>query len=342
MCGIVGYIGGSPSWEVILEGLRRLEYRGYDSAGIATVHDGALRKMKSLGKLGTLSEQLGEAGLPGTLGIGHTRWATHGMPSEENAHPHLDGPGEIAVVHNGIIENHQDLRQALEAEGVEFQSETDSEVLPHLVRKYYDGDLFAAVQRALQDVSGAYAIGVVCAAEPDLLVGARQGSPLVIGVGEDCGYIASDVPALLPYTNDILYLEEGQVCAVRRDGCVIVDSLGTAQEIEVVTVALDAAAAEKDGFPHYMLKEIHQQPAVVEHLLLSYVGHHGGDLKFPDLNLSEDTLRGLRRIVIVACGTAWHAGLTDVEMWDDRLKEIEKTKELNKIFANDPQNILSI
>ena len=309
MCGIVGYIGNETAQDIILPGLHRLEYRGYDSAGIATVHEGKLAHRKSLGKLSMLDEKLDDSPISGSLGIGHTRWATHGMPSEVNAHPHFDTAEEIAVVHNGIIENFQDLRQELEDEGVTFRSATDTEVLAHLIRKYYDGDLFAAVKRALQDVRGAYAIGVIAQSEPGILVAARQGSPLIVGFGEQRAYIASDVPALLPYTRKVMYLEEGQVCALRRGEHIVEDRAGNPQSPAIVEVELDETASEKEGFPHFMLKEIHQQPTVVSHALLSYVDKYSGALEFPELGLEPDVLQSIRRIIIVACGTAWHAGM---------------------------------
>ncbi|HNR32145.1 MAG TPA: glutamine--fructose-6-phosphate aminotransferase, partial [Candidatus Hydrogenedentes bacterium] len=215
MCGIVGYIGDKSPTEVIMSGLHRLEYRGYDSAGVAVVNNGGLQCIKSLGKLKIMDQKLAEQPLDGKLGIGHTRWATHGVPSEVNSHPHFDMQKEIAVVHNGIIENYQELRDQLTAEGVTFRSQTDTETIAHLVRKYYQGDLFAAVKRALQDVTGAYAIGVISKDNPDLIVAARHGSPLIVGLGDDEAYIASDVPAIMKYTRKVLYIDNGQVCEIR-------------------------------------------------------------------------------------------------------------------------------
>lgn len=309
MCGIVGYIGNKDAVEIIMNGLHRLEYRGYDSAGIAVVHNGALDTLKSRGKLAVLDEKLNNTKLPGSLGIGHTRWATHGAPSEINAHPHFDAPREIAIVHNGIIENYLEIRQRLKDEGVQFRSETDTETVAHLIRKYYQGDLFAAVKRALRDIAGAYALGVVCKNNPDVIVAARNGSPLIVGLGDNEAFIASDVPAIIKYTRDVLYLDNGQVCEVRRDGYTIHDLQGVRQQVEVETVDRDDAAAEKEGYPHFMLKEIHQQPDVIENTLHGRVAAGSGDVQLEDMNLDPKELQECRKIVIVACGTAWHAGL---------------------------------
>ncbi len=309
MCGIVGYIGAKNAVEIIMEGLHRLEYRGYDSAGIAVIRDGKLEWVKSLGKLKVMDAKLASTHLSGPLGIGHTRWATHGVPSEANSHPHFDGPMEIAVVHNGIIENFQELRAQLQAEGVEFRSQTDTETVAHLVRKYYEGDLFAAVQRALQDVEGAYAIGVICKDHPDLLVAARHGSPLIVGLGDGEAFIASDVPAIMKFTRQVMYLDNGQVCEIKRDGHKLEDTQGTPVELEVKTVDSDDAAADKGGYQHFMLKEIHQQPEVIRNTLRGRVREGSDEVLLEDMKLDEQELRECRKITIVSCGTAWHAGL---------------------------------
>lgn len=309
MCGIVGYIGSKNAVEVILAGLHRLEYRGYDSAGVAVVRDGNLEWVKSLGKLTALDKKLEAKPLNGPLGIGHTRWATHGVPSETNSHPHFDMQMEIAVVHNGIIENYQELREQLQKEGVTFRSQTDTETIAHLVRKYYKGDLFRAVQRALQDVTGAYAIGVVCKHNPDVLVAARHGSPLIVGLGDQEGFIASDVPAIMKYTRKVLYLDNGQVCEIRRDGYRVEDIQGKPVTLTVQHVDWDDAAAEKEGYPHFMLKEINQQPDVIRNTLRGRVEEGSDQVILRDMNISEEELKAFEKIVIVACGTAWHAGM---------------------------------
>jgi len=305
----VGYIGDKQATDIIMSGLHRLEYRGYDSAGVAVIKDGKLECIKSLGKLNLLDTRLEETPLVSPLGIGHTRWATHGVPSEVNSHPHFDVPKEIAVVHNGIIENYQELREQLQAEGVEFRSQTDTETIAHLVRKYYQGDLFAAVKRALQDVEGAYAIGVICQDNPDVLVAARHGSPLIVGLGDGEAFIASDVPAIMKYTRKVLYIDNGQVCEIRRDGYKIEDLQGHPVTLEVKQVDWDDAAAEKEGFPHFMLKEINQQPDVIRNTLRGRVSEGSEEVQLKDMNIGLDELKACKQIHIVACGTAWHAGM---------------------------------
>jgi glucosamine--fructose-6-phosphate aminotransferase (isomerizing) len=309
MCGIVGYIGDKNAVEVIMNGLHRLEYRGYDSAGVAVIRDGSLDCVKSLGKLKILDQKLEDTGLQGNTGIGHTRWATHGAPSEVNSHPHFDASKELAVVHNGIIENFHDLREELKKEGVEFRSQTDTEVIAHLVRKYYDGDLFKAVQRALQDVEGAYAIGVLCKDNPGVLVAARHGSPLIVGLGEGEAFIGSDVPAIMKYTREVLYIDNGQVCEIRPDGYKIEDVQGNPVQLEVQHIDWDDAAAEKEGYPHFMLKEINQQSEVIRNTLRGRVEEGSDEVHLKDMNLSTDDLKAVKRIEIVSCGTAWHAGM---------------------------------
>ncbi len=309
MCGIVGYIGQKNSVEIIMSGLHRLEYRGYDSSGVAVVVNGKLECVKSVGKLKVMDAKLDEVKLEGPLGIGHTRWATHGVPSEVNSHPHFDGPMEIAVVHNGIIENYQELRAQLTAEGCTFRSQTDTETIAHLVRKYYQGDLFAAVKRALKDVEGAYAIGVVCKHNPDMLVAARHGSPLIVGLGDGEAYIASDVPAIMKYTRKVIYIDNGQVCEIRRDGYKVEDVDGNPQPVEVKTVDWDDAAAEKEGYPHFMLKEICQQPEVIRNTLRGRVHEGSDEVQLADMKLAVEELKACQKIVVVSCGTAWHAGL---------------------------------
>ena len=303
MCGIVGYIGDKSPTEVIMTGLHRLEYRGYDSAGVAVVNDKGIECVKSLGKLKIMDKKLEETPLIGKLGIGHTRWATHGVPSETNSHPHFNVAKTIAVVHNGIIENYYELREQLQAAGIVFRSQTDTEVIAHLVDKYYQGNLFEAVKRALKDCEGAYAIGVICADNPDVLVAARHGSPLIVGLGDNEGYIGSDVPAIMKYTRDVVYIE------ITRQGVRIEDVDGNPVQMEVKTVEWDDAAAEKEGYPHFMLKEIHQQGAVLRNTLAGRVDDNSDAVRLTDMNISADELKACNKIFIVACGTAWHAGM---------------------------------
>jgi glucosamine--fructose-6-phosphate aminotransferase (isomerizing) len=309
MCGIVGFTGNGPALPVLLEGLSRLEYRGYDSAGIALEHAGALHCVRRPGKLSMLREAVAVDGLPGHCGIGHTRWATHGAPTERNAHPHLDATTRFAVVHNGIIENYQALRDELSEQGVAFRSDTDSEVIVHLVARAYAGDLRQAVLAVLPRLEGSYALAMVAADEPGLIVGARHGSPLVVGQGDDAYYLASDVLAFIPFTDRAAYLEEGQVCVLRPGGCAIIARDGAEHEPRFHPVAYDRAHAEKDGYAHFMLKEIHQQPEVLLRLLAAYVTEDGARVTLPSVEGAALPLQGIQRIVIVACGTAWHAGL---------------------------------
>lgn len=308
MCGIVGYIGEKDAVPVLIGGLRRLEYRGYDSAGVAVVTNGRVSVRKRVGKLRVLAEDLEKSPLPGKVGVGHTRWATHGAPSEVNSHPHSDNSGTIHLVHNGIIENYQALKERMIAEGHTFRSQTDTEVVAHLVGKYYRGDLAQAVRDALKEVEGAYAIGVVCDQEPDVLVAARCGSPLIVGLGEGENFIASDVPAILNHTRRIIYLDDHEVIRITKDGVTVTDLDGNVVEKPVHTIEWDASAAEKGGYPHFMLKEIHEQPQVIRDTLRGRFAADGS-ITLDDMRISDDELRAIEKIVIISCGTAWHAGL---------------------------------
>jgi len=310
MCGIAGYIGDKNSVPIVMDGLHRLEYRGYDSAGVAVVLDGKLEFVKSQGKLNVLDARLDETPLDGNPGIGHTRWATHGEPNETNSHPHFDCSGQIAVVHNGIIENFNELRDQLRDEGHTFRSETDSEVVAHLVEKYYQGDLAESVRTALKDVQGAYALGIIHAQEPDRLVAARHDSPLIVGLADNETFIASDVPAILPYTRNVLYLDNGHVIDIGRDGYRVTDLDGAEVAASVTTVEWDTEAAEKSGYPHFMLKEIHEQPEALRRTFAGRV-HKGSDRVYLNgIALTERQFAESPKITIVACGTAWHAALT--------------------------------
>lgn len=314
MCGIVGYVGPKNSVPLLLEGLTRLEYRGYDSAGVAVLSgEGTLAVRKQVGRLSNLEAALEEAPLAGRLGIGHTRWATHGEPSEVNSHPHLDCTGEIAVVHNGIIENYAALRAELEAGGHVFRSQTDTEVIPHLIEeilKRGGRDLPTAIREALQRAQGAYALGIIFRGDPQTLYAARCGSPLIVGVGQGEQYIASDVPAILNRVKQVIYLNDGEVAALRPSGVSIVKLDGTPVAPEIKAVTLRAEAAERAGFETFMLKEIHEQPRVLRTLLETHVRKDGSVvLDEPAESLVAAEAAEASRIVILACGTAHYAGM---------------------------------
>jgi len=313
MCGIVGYIGERDSVPIIMDALRRLEYRGYDSAGIAVIDSsGELAGSKAEGKLSRLAERLnnGEA-LSGAVGVGHTRWATHGPPSDANAHPHLDCRGRIAVVHNGIIENYAALRARLLELGHVFSSETDTEVLAHLIELHYDGNLEEAVRRTVGEVRGAYALGVISSDEPDHLVFARNGaSPLVLGIGDGEMYVASDTPAILPYTRREVILQEGEIAVVGRDGFRLTDYAGSRIERDPISITWDAGSAEKSGFKHFMLKEIFEQPQAIKETLRGRVDDHGRVHLGGELGeITPQRLASLSKIAITGCGTAYYAGM---------------------------------
>ncbi len=311
MCGIVGYVGKLDAVPLLIDGLKRLEYRGYDSAGIAVHTPGRLVIRKSVGRLSALEQRLAEQPVQGHPGIGHTRWATHGAPTEINAHPHTDDSGRIAVVHNGIIENYQELRTALEAKGHHFKSQTDTEVIPHLIaQEVKDGapSLEEALRRALRKARGAYALGILSLDHPDTVFAARQGSPLIVGLGEDEYYIASDVPAILNRISKVVYLNDGEIAVLSRDGIRLSKLDGTEVKPEIKPVTLQAEAAEKAGFETFMLKEIHEQPRVLRNLLEKHRAL-AGKLDPANLGLSADYFRKLNRIMIVSCGTAYHAGM---------------------------------
>jgi glutamine---fructose-6-phosphate transaminase (isomerizing) len=311
MCGIVGYVGSRDSVPLILDSLRRLEYRGYDSAGIAVIDsDGVLAGSKAEGKLGRLADRLRSEPLHGSTGLGHTRWATHGRPSDANAHPHLDCSSKVAVIHNGIIENYASLRERLIASGHIFRSETDTEVLAHLIEENDTGDLVSAVRKTLREVRGAFALGVLSSDAPDQLVFARSGaSPLVVGIGEGEMFVASDTPAILQYTRKQVILREGEMVVVDRNGYKLTDFVGNAIEREVTQVMWDATSAEKDGFKHFMLKEMFVQPSVVKETLAGRIDESGDSQLAAELHIDEALLRAMTKISITGCGTAFHAGM---------------------------------
>jgi glutamine---fructose-6-phosphate transaminase (isomerizing) len=304
MCGIVGYIGQRNATDVLIDGLSKLEYRGYDSAGVAVNTGGKLEVRKNAGKLAVLQGELAQQSLRGTLGIGHTRWATHGKPNDVNAHPHASEDGRIVIIHNGIIENYLPLKEALQSRGHVFKSETDSEVLAHLIEEKYDGNLEAAVRAALKEVRGAYGI-VVTHVDHREIVAARTVSPLVMGVGEGEMFLASDVPALLPYTRNMIFLHDGDLVVLEENAYRITDLEGTAQTRAITHIDWDAEAAEKGGFDTYMLKEIYEQPQALTNTLLGRLHDETGEVEL-ELNLDPSSFK---RISIIACGTAFYAGL---------------------------------
>ncbi|MBI5066806.1 MAG: glutamine--fructose-6-phosphate transaminase (isomerizing) [Deltaproteobacteria bacterium] len=311
MCGIVGYVGPRQCVEVILSGLRKLEYRGYDSAGVAVVGNGPLAVARAKGKLKNLVDRLAEKPLSGTTGIGHTRWATHGRPSDENAHPHAYGG--VAVVHNGIIENHLELKEQLTGRGHRFSSETDTEIFAHLIAEELAAgaaDLPAAVRGCLKQVRGTYAIAVVAEKRPGEIVAAKNASPLVVGYGNGESFLASDVPAILEYTRDVVYLEEGELAFLTAKGVTVEGRDGVATVRKPRRIEWSAVAAEKEGHKHFMHKEIFEQPRAVADTIRGRISLENGDVTLDGLELSEESARKLSRMVVVACGTSWHAGLS--------------------------------
>lgn len=309
MCGIVGYIGKRDTQKVLLEGLKKLEYRGYDSAGIAVFTPDGLQIAKSIGRLANLESKLEGAPLVGSAGIGHTRWATHGKPSDVNSHPHTDHSQKFSVVHNGIIENYLELKEELIGQGFEFVSETDTEVISHLVAREYEGDIVKAVQKAITFMRGAFALGVLTEYEPNKLVAVRQASPLIIGLGEGENFIGSDIPAILNYTRNVYILNDGEMAVLTEDAVELMTIEGNFISREMISVDWDAVTAEKGGFDHFMLKEIHEQPKAYRDTMRGRVDESGRKVLLPNLKLTEEKIRSITNIHIVACGTAYHAGL---------------------------------
>jgi glucosamine--fructose-6-phosphate aminotransferase (isomerizing) len=307
MCGIIGYVGDRSVSEVLLQGLRSLEYRGYDSAGIAVANQGHLKVLRSEGKLDNLARQVDPLEIAGSYGLGHTRWATHGRPNEENAHPHRDCTGEIVVVHNGIIENYLDLKSRLAKEGHRFQTETDTEVIAHTLEKHFQGDLVLAVRKTLEELEGVFAFVALSTKAPDLLVGARNGPPLVVGLGENESFIASDVPAFLSHTRKAMFLDDGDIAVVRRGDVSIRNIGGEKLDREIHEILWDPVQVEKQGFKHFMLKEIFEQPHAVRDTLLGRYSLDTGLVHLNELALEDELVSGLKRIAIVACGTSWLA-----------------------------------
>jgi glutamine---fructose-6-phosphate transaminase (isomerizing) len=312
MCGIVGYVGDRRAVEIIVDGLKRLEYRGYDSAGVAVLEDGVLHVRRAPGRLKALEGVLHAQPVGGSIGIGHTRWATHGRPSEENAHPHTDCGGSLVVVHNGILENYLELKERLQAEGHRFRSETDTEVLAHLVEHHLTREprLEGAVRRALGEVRGSYAIGVVAAAAPDRLVVAKQGAgSVVVGCGEGEMFVASDIPAILAHTRDVIILEDDELAVVTARGVEVSTLDGRPVCREAMRISWDPVMAEKGGYRHFMLKEIYEQPRAITDTFRGRLDLETGEVRLPELNLDAAAARRIQRVVLVACGTSWHAAM---------------------------------
>src|SRR5512138_153917 len=310
MCGIVGYIGNQRAVPIILEGLKRLEYRGYDSAGLAVYcDDSQLAVRRAQGKLRNLEDAIRLSPVDGAFGIGHTRWATHGRPTEENAHPHRDCHGNIVVVHNGIVENYLHLKHRLQEEGHVFKTETDTEVIAHLVEKHFKGNLEQAVRAAVKELSGVFALAVISRSEPNKIVAARSGPPVVIGLGDNEYFVASDVPAILAHTQDMFFLADGDMAVLTPSGVQLSDFDGRPVNRQVSHILWDPIMAEKGGYKHFMLKEIFEQPRAVRDTTLGRVGQESGRIFLDEMDIAAREFARFRQVKIIACGTSWHAGL---------------------------------
>jgi glucosamine--fructose-6-phosphate aminotransferase (isomerizing) len=331
MCGIVGYIGGRDACPILLDGLKRLEYRGYDSAGVAVLSGDRVEIRKAVGKLNVLESALSRGAPAGAVGIGHTRWATHGRPSDENAHPHSDCSGGIVVVHNGIIENYRALKDELISRGHSFSSETDTEVVAHLVEEAYNGDLAEAVRRATLRLEGSFALAVMCRDEPDLLVAARRHSPLVVGLGDNENFLASDVPAFLPYTKKVHFVDDDTLVVITRSSVSFRTTEGQPVQKDVYEVTWDAAMAERGGYEHFMLKEIHEQPVALRETMRGRLSSESADIVLEGMGLSAEEVRHIDKIVMVACGTAYHAAMVGKYMLEGLVRipvELDVASEL--------------
>src|SRR5437762_8602887 len=310
MCGIIGYIGPKDVVPVLIDGLRRLEYRGYESAGVAVVRDGSIDLRRSAGKLARLEEVIATAPIDGEYGIGHTRWATHGRPTEENAHPHRDCSGRVVVVHNGIIENYLDLKQQLQREGHAFVTETDTEIVAHLVeREMKDDGLENAVRRALLYMRGLFALVLISADDPNKIVTVRNGPPIVVGLGEHEFFVASDIPAILAHTRDVVFLGDEEMAVITHGGVEFTDYSGRAVSKVSTRVSWDPVMAEKAGHKHFMLKEIFEQPMAVKETVLGRASVETGKVFLHEIEIPDEALRQVERVIILACGTSWHAAL---------------------------------
>ena len=309
MCGIVGYVGNAQAAPFLLDGMSKLEYRGYDSAGIAVYEKGKIRVEKCVGRLDALRHKL-EGRMPeGSMGIGHTRWATHGRPSDRNSHPHTDESGDFVVVHNGIIENYLMLKEKLIAKGQKFSSDTDTEIVAHLFADFYEGDMEEAVKKVLKTIEGSYSLVFMCAAEPDKLICTKKDNPLIIGLGEGENFIASDIPAIIAKTRRTYIMSDGEIATVTKDGVWVQDINGTPITKKVFEVNWNAEAAEKGGFEHFMLKEIYEQPKAIKDTMRGRLAENGTEINFTELGWTPEDFTGISKISIVACGTAYHAGI---------------------------------
>ena len=318
MCGIVGYIGQSEALPILVGGLKKLEYRGYDSSGIAVIENGSIHVVKASGKISALEDKLKKEAVTGKTGIAHTRWATHGAPTVENAHPHVSFDGKISIVHNGIIENYASLKAKLISEGVKFQSETDTEVLAHLIARFYKGDLKAAVLKALAQVEGTFGLAVICSEEPGTLIGARRGSPLILGIGNNSEFfLASDVSAIINHTQKVVYLDDNDIVQITGNDYSIVNMNSHEVQREVKDVEFDADAVAKGGFAHFMLKEIFEQPEVLRNTMRGRLLSAEGNAKLAGLDTNIRELRNINRIIITACGTSYYAGMVGEYMIED-------------------------
>jgi glucosamine--fructose-6-phosphate aminotransferase (isomerizing) len=341
MCGIVGYIGKRNVVPILLAGLKRLEYRGYDSAGLAIIEEDSLRVSKEAGKISKLEEKIHQTKYNSTVGIGHTRWATHGEPTTKNAHPHTDGAENIAIIHNGIIENYSVLKATLENKGHQFRSDTDTEVVAHLIDEFYEGDFEEAFQRALGELNGAYGFAMVSKYEPDKIYVARQGSPLVVGIGDGENFLASDVSAIVTHTRNVFYLNDGEMAVLSRDGIETKTTTNEVVDKKVEKITFDVEAIEKSGYPHYMLKEIFEQPNTIRDAFRGRVLSGEGKVKLGGLSEVSEKLADAHKIIIIACGTSWHAALIGEHLIEEYCRipvEVEYASEFryrNPILGKD-------
>lgn len=319
MCGIVGYIGDKQATDILIEGLEKLEYRGYDSAGVAVLNNSKMHLRKYKGRLNILKEKIEENPIEGVVGIGHTRWATHGEPSDVNSHPHKSSDNKIAVVHNGIIENYAEIKEGLQEKGYSFVSQTDTEVITHLLDYNYKDDILEAVKKTIPMLEGAYALGIIHSDYPDMMIAVRKDSPLIVGIGEDENFIASDIPAILKHTRNIYILEEGEMAVIKKDSIKLMTIDGAPVEKQVYRVTWDVEAAEKGGYEHFMLKEIYEQPKAIKDTLLPRL-RKSDEIKLDSIKITVGNIENLKRIYIIACGTAYHAGLLGKDMIEKHTK----------------------